>query len=30
MAINEPYKMEILESIKEEPITVYHIVKMLI
>ncbi|CAN7012122.1 unnamed protein product [Brassica rapa subsp. trilocularis] len=25
MAINEPYKMEILESIKEEPITVYHI-----
>ncbi|XP_010542010.1 PREDICTED: threonine--tRNA ligase, chloroplastic/mitochondrial 2 [Tarenaya hassleriana] len=25
MAINEPYKMEILESIKEEPITIYHI-----
>ncbi|VVA90798.1 unnamed protein product [Arabis nemorensis] len=25
MAINEPYKMEILESIKEEPITLYHI-----
>ncbi|KAG7583441.1 Aminoacyl-tRNA synthetase class II [Arabidopsis suecica] len=25
MAINEPYKMEILEGIKEEPITVYHI-----
>ncbi|ESQ36981.1 hypothetical protein EUTSA_v10002438mg [Eutrema salsugineum] len=25
MAINEPYKMEILDSIKEEPITVYHI-----
>ncbi|KAG8364483.1 hypothetical protein BUALT_Bualt18G0002000 [Buddleja alternifolia] len=24
-AINEPYKMEILESIKEEPITIYHI-----
>ncbi|XP_010557693.1 PREDICTED: threonine--tRNA ligase, chloroplastic/mitochondrial 2-like isoform X2 [Tarenaya hassleriana] len=25
MVINEPYKMEILESIKEEPITIYHI-----
>ncbi|KAK6918763.1 Anticodon-binding [Dillenia turbinata] len=25
MAINEPYKMEILHSIKEEPITIYHI-----
>nr|POF18145.1 threonine--trna ligase, chloroplastic/mitochondrial 2 [Quercus suber] len=25
MAINEPYKIEILESIKEDPITVYHI-----
>ena len=25
MALNEPYKIEILESIKEEPITVYHI-----
>ncbi|XP_009594560.1 threonine--tRNA ligase, chloroplastic/mitochondrial 2 isoform X1 [Nicotiana tabacum] len=25
MAINEPYKVEILESIKEEPITIYHI-----
>ncbi|KAL3754402.1 hypothetical protein ACJRO7_001610 [Eucalyptus globulus] len=24
-AMNEPYKMEILESIKEEPITIYHI-----
>ncbi|PWA55196.1 Aminoacyl-tRNA synthetase, class II [Artemisia annua] len=24
-AINEPYKMEILESIKTEPITIYHI-----
>ncbi|CAL5336313.1 unnamed protein product [Camellia sinensis] len=24
-AINEPYKMEILESIKEGPITIYHI-----
>ncbi|KAL0560159.1 hypothetical protein IC582_000553 [Cucumis melo] len=24
-AINEPYKMEILESIKEDPITIYHI-----
>ncbi|HIK37109.1 MAG TPA: threonine--tRNA ligase, partial [Geminocystis sp. M7585_C2015_104] len=23
--INEPYKLEILESIKEEPITIYHI-----
>lgn len=29
MAINEPYKMEILESIEEEPITVYHIGKKL-
>lgn len=27
MAINEPYKMEILDSIKEEPITIYHIGK---
>lgn len=27
-AINEPYKMEILESIKEEPITIYHIGKV--
>ncbi|XP_026392824.1 threonine--tRNA ligase, chloroplastic/mitochondrial 2-like [Papaver somniferum] len=25
MSINEPYKMEILEGIKEEPITIYHI-----
>ncbi|KAK4386352.1 Threonine--tRNA ligase, chloroplastic/mitochondrial 2 [Sesamum angolense] len=25
MAVNEPYKMEILESIKKEPITIYHI-----
>ncbi|XP_062152801.1 threonine--tRNA ligase, chloroplastic/mitochondrial 2 isoform X2 [Alnus glutinosa] len=25
MAINEPYKMEILENIKEDPITIYHI-----
>ncbi|CAA7407944.1 unnamed protein product [Spirodela intermedia] len=25
LAINEPYKLEILESIKEEPITIYHI-----
>ncbi|KAK4492923.1 hypothetical protein RD792_000250 [Penstemon davidsonii] len=25
MAINEPYKVEILDSIKEEPITIYHI-----
>ena len=25
MAINEPYKIEILESIKEDPITIYHI-----
>lgn len=25
MAIKEPYKMEILESIKEDPITIYHI-----
>ncbi|CDP18259.1 unnamed protein product [Coffea canephora] len=25
LAVNEPYKIEILESIKEEPITIYHI-----
>ncbi|KAJ4832615.1 hypothetical protein Tsubulata_048845 [Turnera subulata] len=25
MAVNEPYKIEILESIKEDPITIYHI-----
>lgn len=25
MAINEPYKMEILDSIREDPITIYHI-----
>lgn len=25
MAVNEPYKMEILESIKDELITIYHI-----
>ncbi|KAF3443309.1 hypothetical protein FNV43_RR12991 [Rhamnella rubrinervis] len=25
MALNEPYKLEILESIKEDPITIYHI-----
>ncbi|RWR96017.1 threonine--tRNA ligase, chloroplastic/mitochondrial 2 [Cinnamomum micranthum f. kanehirae] len=25
MAINEPYKLEILDSIKEDPITIYHI-----
>ncbi|GAB2285218.1 hypothetical protein Dimus_019670 [Dionaea muscipula] len=25
IALNEPYKLEILESIKEEPITIYHI-----
>ncbi|KAI5406556.1 hypothetical protein KIW84_053043 [Lathyrus oleraceus] len=25
LALNEPYKMEILEGIKEEPITIYHI-----
>ncbi|KHG13628.1 Threonine--tRNA ligase [Gossypium arboreum] len=25
MAVNEPYKMEILDSIKEDPITIYHI-----
>jgi hypothetical protein len=24
-ALNEPYKLEILERIKEEPITIYHI-----
>ena len=27
MAVNEPYKMEILDSIQEDPITVYHIGK---
>lgn len=27
MALNEPYKLEILESIKEDPITIYHIGK---
>jgi threonyl-tRNA synthetase len=26
-ALNEPYKLEILERIKEEPITIYHIGK---
>ncbi|KAM2417312.1 hypothetical protein ACFX1W_024170 [Malus domestica] len=26
-ALNEPYKLEILESIKEDPITIYHIGK---
>ncbi|XP_019162862.1 PREDICTED: threonine--tRNA ligase, chloroplastic/mitochondrial 2 [Ipomoea nil] len=25
MAVNEPYKIEILDSIKEDPITIYHI-----
>ncbi|CAL9049795.1 unnamed protein product [Musa banksii] len=25
MAVNEPYKLKILESIEEEPITIYHI-----
>lgn len=25
MAANEPYKLEILESIKDESITIYHI-----
>lgn len=25
MALDEPYKLEILENIKEEPITIYHI-----
>ncbi|KAH7533449.1 hypothetical protein FEM48_Zijuj04G0131700 [Ziziphus jujuba var. spinosa] len=25
MALNEPYKLEILDSIKEDPITIYHI-----
>ncbi|KAK4259825.1 hypothetical protein QN277_006117 [Acacia crassicarpa] len=25
LALNEPYKLEILDSIKEEPITIYHI-----
>ncbi|TKY49957.1 Threonine--tRNA ligase of chloroplastic/mitochondrial 2 [Spatholobus suberectus] len=25
LALNEPYKLEILESIKEDPITIYHI-----
>ena len=29
-AINEPYKMEILESIKTEPITIYHIGKLVL
>lgn len=29
MALNEPYKMEILEGIKEEPITIYHIGNLL-
>lgn len=24
-ALNEPYKLEILEGIKEDPITIYHI-----
>ncbi|XP_058211431.1 uncharacterized protein LOC131323595 [Rhododendron vialii] len=28
MVVNEPYKMEILESIKEDPITIYHIGKV--
>lgn len=27
MAVKEPYKMEILERIKEDPITIYHIGK---
>lgn len=27
MAVNEPYKLKILESIEEEPITIYHIGK---
>lgn len=27
MALNEPYKLEILDSIKEDPITIYHIGK---
>jgi threonyl-tRNA synthetase len=26
-ALNEPYKLKILERIKEEPITIYHIGK---
>lgn len=30
MSLNEPYKLEILESIKEEPITIYHIGKELL
>ena len=25
LEINEPYKLEILDSIKEEPVTIYHI-----
>lgn len=25
LALNEPYKMEILDGIKTEPITIYHI-----
>ena len=29
-SLNEPYKLEILEAIKEEPITIYHIGKDLI
>ena len=29
-ALNEPYKLEILDRIKEEPITIYHIGKMLL
>ncbi|KAM1138333.1 hypothetical protein ACFX14_036116 [Malus domestica] len=28
-ALNEPYKLEILDSIKEDPITIYHIVAVL-
>lgn len=28
MALHEPYKLEILDSIKEEPITIYHIGKL--
>lgn len=28
MAQNEPYKLEILDSIKEEPITIYHVGKV--
>lgn len=26
-SLNEPYKLEILDGIKEEPITIYHIGK---